>query len=195
MYGMMDIELAKERRRELIEEAEGMRLARIAGAAGAEKRVGTGIGVRWGMAADEEAVADLLQLNGMPRWVAFEERFIVAEKDERLLGAVRYRTESKRLLLGLLVVDPWEGERRTARALYSGAVGLARDLGASEVLAESVTGADYPGEAGYWRAGRGWRIPVSSEGGGGRVGFWRALVHLLGTKAALPFYRIPRRGR
>src|SRR4028118_93360 len=85
--------------------------------------------VRWGFAEDEPAVADLLQLNGMPRWVAFEERFVVAERDGKVWGALRYRTESKRLLLGLLVVDPWAGEERLARALYAGAAALARALG------------------------------------------------------------------
>lgn len=192
MYGMMDIELARERRRELLEEAEGRRLARLVGSRRAEKREFTGISVRWGLVEDEPAVADLLQLNGVPRWVAFEERFIVAEKGGELLGALRYRTESKRLLLGLLVVDPWVGERRTAVALYSGAVELARELGASEVVAAPAPGADYPEEAGYWRAGRGWSSPVPSEGGERQAGFWRTLLHLWGTRAALPFYRVPR---
>lgn len=190
---MMDLELARERRRELLGEAEGLRLVRAARAFGAEKKRGeSGIGVRWGLAEDEAAVADLLQLNGMPRWVAFEERFIVAERDGKLLGALRYRTESKRLLLGLLIVDPWAGERRTAGSLYSGAVGLARELGASEVVAASVPGADYPEEAGYRRAGRGWRSFVPSEAAEKRGGFWRALLHLWGTRAALPSYRVRR---
>ena len=190
---MMDLELARERGRELLEEAEGRRRVRAVRTFGADrKREESGIEVRWGLAEDEAAVADLLQLNGMPRWVAFEERFIVAEKDGELLGALRYRTESKRLLLGLLIADPWAGERRTAGSLYSGAVGLARELGASEVLAAPVPGAGYPEESGYRRAGRGWRSFVPSEAGERRGGFWRALLHLLGTKAALPFYRIPR---
>ncbi len=192
MYGMMDLELARGRRRELLREAEGLRLARQVGSRRAEERGDAGISARWGLVEDEPAVADLLQLNGMPRWVAFEERFIVAEKGGRLLGAVRYRTESKRLLLGLLVVDPWAGERRTALALYSGAVGLAQELGASEVLAASVPGGNYPKAAGYGRVGGGWRSPVPPEGGEGRVGFWRALLHIWGTKAALPLYRVPR---
>ena len=192
MYGMTDIELARERGRELIREAEGLRLARAARSSGSKSTGDEGILVRWGLAADEEAVADILQLNGMPRWVAFEERFIVAEKNGKLLGAVRYRTESKRLLLGLLVVDPWAGERRTARALYSGAVGLARDLGATEILADSMPGVAYPEEARYWRSGRGWKAYVSSDDEKTGGGFWRALLHLWGTRAALPFYRVHR---
>jgi hypothetical protein len=119
----MDLELAKERRRELLREAAELRLAREAARSVAGKIEGKGMKVRWGLAEDEAAVADLLQLNGMPRWVAFEERFIVAEKDGRLIGAVRYATESKRISLGLLVVDPWAGERRTAWALYRGGRG------------------------------------------------------------------------
>ena len=125
--------------------------------AAAEEGPGTTIEVRWGLLADEAAVAELLELNGMPRWVAFEERFIVAEEDGRVLGALRYRTESKRLLLGLLVVDPWAGEERMARALYTGAGELARELGVREVVASGAR-AGYAGEAGYRRWGRDWRL-------------------------------------
>ena len=193
MYGMMDLELARERRRELMREAEVARMAREARALGTgkPKRDGT-TRVRWGLAEDEAEVADLLQLNGMPRWVAFEERFVVAQRGGRLVGAVRYATESKRLSLGLLVVDPWAGERRTARALYLGALDLAGELGVSDVTATAARGSAYPGEAGYRLAGRGWRSPVPPEGGGENVGFWRTLLHLWGTRAALPFYRVPR---
>jgi hypothetical protein len=147
-----------------------------------------GISVRWGLAEDEAAVADLLQLNGMPRWVAFEERFVVAEKDGGVIGALRYATESKRLSLGLLVVDPWAGERRTARGLYFGAAGLARELGATEVLANAAWGSGYLGEAGYRRAGRGWRLEVSARTGRVSSGGWRAaLGHW--TARVLPFGR------
>lgn len=189
----MDMELARERRRELLREADGRRLAREAARPTTGEVEEKGMKIRWGLAEDEAAVADLLQLNGMPRWVAFEERFIVAEQNGRLLGAVRYATESKRLSLGLLVVDPWAGERRTARALYHGALDLARELGASDVLAAAARGLAYPGEVGYRRVGRWWRSsPVRSEGDGAHGGFWRTLLHLWGTKAALPFYRVPR---
>ncbi len=118
--------------------------------------------MRWGFAEDEPAVADLLQLNGMPRWVAFEERFVVAERNGKVLGALRYRTESKRLLLGLLVVDPWASEERLARALYAGAGDLARELGVGEVVA-SAARADYPREAGYRRWGRDWRLDAARD--------------------------------
>ena len=65
------------------------------------------IGVRWGLPGDEGGIAELLELNGKPRWVAFEERFIVAVgRDGEILAALRYRMASKKLLLGLLVADP-----------------------------------------------------------------------------------------
>ena len=152
----------RERRRALLREEQERALAREearvrAAFAAAEEGPGTTIEVRWGLLADEAAVAELLELNGMPRWVAFEERFIVAEEDGRVLGALRYRTESKRLLLGLLVVDPWAGEERMARALYTGAGELARELGVREIVASGAR-AGYAGEAGYRRWGRDWRL-------------------------------------
>jgi len=159
------IEVARERQRELLREAEGRRIAR------ALRRLRRGKGgdegsaepedvrVRWGLVGDEPAVADLLELNGMPRWISFEERFVVAERDGKVLGAVRYRTESKRLILGLLVVDPWAGEERLASALYRGAEDLAREIGANEIFA-SASQARYPARAGYRHRGRGWRLDV-----------------------------------
>jgi hypothetical protein len=155
----------RERRRALLREEQERALAREAARvrtafAAAEERPGTTVEVRWGLPADEPAVAELLELNGMPRWVAFEERFIVAEDDGKVLGALRYRTESKRLLLGLLVVDPWAGEERLARALYAGAGDLARELGVLEVVA-SAARAGYAGEAGYRRRGRDWRLDAA----------------------------------
>ena len=113
--------------------------------------------VRWGLSGDEGAVAELLELNGLPRWISFEERFVVVEEDGEILGAVRYRTESKRLILGLLVVDPWAGEERLARVLYRGVGELARELGVHEVVASAAC---YPAMAGYSRRGRGWRLDV-----------------------------------
>ena len=155
----------RERRRALLREEQERALAREAtrvraAFAAAEEGPGTMIEVRWGLPADEAAVAELLELNGMPRWVAFEERFIVAERDGKVLGALRYRTESKRLLLGLLVVDPWAGEERLAQALYAGAGDLARELGVGEVVA-STARAGYAGEAGYRRRGRDWRLDAA----------------------------------
>jgi len=160
---LFGIEVAKVRQEELWREAKERRMARALRRSRREKNDDQGpaelggVGVRWGLSGDEGAVAELLELNGMPRWISFEERFVVAEEDGKVLGAVRYRTESKRLILGLLVVDPWAGEERLARALYRGAGDLARELGVHEVVASAVR---YPGMAGYRRRGRGWRLDV-----------------------------------
>ena len=193
----VEYEAWRQRRESLIREAQEAALAREArkvreAFAAAEEPAGVHAGteVRWGLADDEPEIADLLQLNGMPRWVAFEERFIVAERDGKLVGALRYRTESKRLILGLLVVDPWAGERRTAEAIYAGARELARELGANEVLA-AVTGAPYPRAAGYRRFGRLWSSAVRRPGGDGAPGGWRRLFGLWGAEN-VPFHRTTR---
>jgi hypothetical protein len=162
--------MAKVRQEELLHEAEGRRIARALRRFRRSKSNDQGpvepggVEVRWGLSGDEPAIADLLELNGMPRWISFEERFVVVEKDGEVLGAVRYRTESKRLILGLLVVDPWAGEERLARALYGGAGALAREIGVHEVVA-SASLARYPGMAGYRRHGRGWRLDVRRSPG------------------------------
>ena len=196
MINPFDLEMARGRQEELLREAEERR---IAGALRKARRIVEegersmtreleGLKVGWGLAEEESAVAELLELNGIPRWVAFEERFIVAQKDGKVLGAVRYRMESKRLLLGLLVVDPWAGEERIALALYRGAGDLAREVGAREVIA-SVSQAGYPGSAGYQRWGRGWRLDLTHNSGtvGGRrpSGMFGVL--------AMPLYRTFRR--
>ena len=197
MYELYVVEMARMRREELLREAGERRLARTlrVGPFGGRDELRDAVSgseevrVRWGLAEDEPAVADLLQLNGMPRWVAFEERFIVAERGGKVLGALRYRTESKRLLLGLLVVDPWAGEERLARALYAGAGDLARELGVGEVVA-SASRANYPGEAGYRRRGRDWRLDTAQarESDGVATGGWRRVLSLFGT-LAVPFHR------
>lgn len=160
-YGLM---VARDRQNELRREAEDWRIARRLRRAREENRVassGSGFWVRWGLAEDEVQIAELLELNGMPRWEAFEERYLVAEKDGRVLGALSYRTESKRLVLGKLIVDPWHGERRLAWALYAGARSLGREMGVREILAAGMPHADYPREAGYRRWRRIWRLNVT----------------------------------
>jgi hypothetical protein len=167
MGDLFGLEMAKVRQKELLREAEERRIARSlrrfrrGGVKGTSEEPAEpeGVEVRWGLSGDEPAVADLLELNGMPRWISFEDRFLVAEEDGKVLGAVRYRTESKRLILGLLVVDPWAGEERLARALYRGAGELARELGVHEVVA-SAPRAGYSARAGYRHRGRGWRLDV-----------------------------------
>jgi N-acetylglutamate synthase-like GNAT family acetyltransferase len=171
------LEVGREWQKELLREAEERRIARALrrsrrgdekGDEGGPAKV-EGVEVRWGRVGDEPAIADLLELNGMPRWLSLEVRFVVAERSGKVLGAVRYGVESKRLILGLLVVDPWAGEERMASALYRGAGGLAREIGAHEVVA-SASRARYPALAGYRRRGRGWRLAVErqSRAGGGR---------------------------
>ena len=165
-------------------EAQERQLAREAGKAHevfahSKDRAPT-VKVRWGLLADEAKIAELLVLNGMPRWVAFEERFVVGEYEDRLLAAVRYRTEPKRLILGLLVTDPWSGrgsvgERRLAVALYAGARGLALELGAREILANTDrAGVGYLREAGYRRWGRrleaGYDAAIAAPPGASRGG-------------------------
>lgn len=192
----------EERRAELVREADHRRLVRelrearrlrVEGPSGGgytELRDG-GIEVRWGLLEDEPRVARLLELNGMPRWIAFEERYIVAEKDGEILAAIRYRTEPKRLFLGLLVTDPWAEERPLAVDLYAGAGRLAREMGVGEVIARPFPYVgDYPREAGYRRQGRHeWRLDAMRYGESGEepaVGRWKKLFGLLGV-TAVPF--------
>ena len=162
-----DLELARMRREELLREAGERRLARTlrVGPFGGRDELRDAVSgseevrVRWGLAEDEPAVADLLQLNGMPRWVAFEERFIVAERDGKVLGALRYRTESKRLLLGLLVVDPsarsgWRGHCTPEPETWRGSWAWGRS-------SPPLTGLTIRGRPG--------------TGGGGATGAWTPL--------------------
>jgi hypothetical protein len=189
----------EERHEELLREAEKARLARLAREGRVRDRrresrveVPEGIEVRWGLLEDEAKIANLLQLNGMPRWVAFEERYVVAQKDGEILAALRYRTEPKRLLLGLLISDPWADERPLAVALYAGAEELAQEMGVGEVLARPFPRADYPRDAGYRRRGRReWRLEVARAPEAREepaVGRWRRLFGLLGVPA-VPFFR------
>jgi hypothetical protein len=186
----------EERREELMREAKDRRLAReLREARRAEGRRGEvleGIEVRWGLLEDEPGIAGILELNGMPRWPAYEERYIVAEKEGRILAAMRYRTEKERLLLGLMVSDPWVGERPLAVALYAGAGELAREMGVGEVIARPLSHAsDYPHEAGYRRHGRReWRLDATlalEDRGEIPAGGWRRALALFGF-LAVPFF-------
>lgn len=152
-----------------------------------------GAGVRRASSEDEAAIKDLLDLNGMPRWVAAEERFLVAELGGELLAALEYRVTGGRLVLGLLVADPWVGERWLARALYAEAHAVAQEMGLRGVEAPSAASGDYPYDVGYLKGGSGWRLDVSAalelrgelpEGG------WRRVLALLGLGAqTVPFFR------
>lgn len=205
MNGWAEFGAAKERREELVREAERVRLvrtlrearkarARREGSRSGELKTGD-IEVRWGMAEDEARVAELLELNGMPRWVAFEERFIVAERDGEVLAAIRYRTEPKRLVLGLLVTDPWAEERSLALALYAEVRELALEMGVKEIRARANRYSEYPREAGYRRRRGGWHLEVRRTGMIDEElprGRWRRVFGLLGI-VAVPFVGVLRK--
>jgi len=112
-----------------------------------------------------------------------------------VLAAVRYGTDSERLLLGLLVADPRRGERRLSAALYAGAADLAREMGVREVLSRPpVFQEAYPDDAGYHRRGRYRRSdvdtspPPSGEHSDLRKGWWRRMAALWGYDH-VPFFR------
>jgi hypothetical protein len=114
------------------------------------------------------------------------------EKDGKILAAMRYRTEKKRLLLGLMVSDPWVEERPLAVALYAGAGELAREMGVREIVARPFPYAgDYPREAGYRRRGhREWRLDTARSLESQRelpTSGWRRAFALLGF-LAIPFF-------
>jgi hypothetical protein len=205
MNGWAEFGAAEERREELVREAQRGRLvrtlrearkARVRREGSLSGGLKTGaIEVRWGMAEDEDKVAELLELNGIPRWVAFEERFIVAEKDGEVLAALRYRTEPKRLVLGLLVTDPWAEERSLAVALYAGAREMALEMGVKEIRARADLYSGYPREAGYRRQRGGWHLEVRRSGTIDEElprGRWRRVFGLLGI-VAVPFVGVLRK--
>jgi hypothetical protein len=199
----MDFGVWEDRHREFVREAEIGRLSkalreerkmsemrvderRSEGCAGSD-----GIKVRWGRLEDEPRIAYLLELNGMPRWAAFEERYLVAEKGGEVVAALRYRMEPKRLVLGLLVVDPWADERALGVALYGGARELALEMCVREIRAWAAGYADYPREAGYRRRRGEWRTDAARSGevhGGVPAGGWRESVGRIGA-LFLPFSR------
>lgn len=96
MGNPFELEMARERREGLLREAEERRLvgalrrARRAAEEGREDEASgfEDVEVLWGVAEDEPSVAGLLELNGMPRWIAFEERFVVAKRNGKVLGAL-----------------------------------------------------------------------------------------------------------
>ena len=186
--------LAAEQERALGREAARVREAFAA--SGEEPAAAGGMTVRWGLPDDEAKIAGLLELNGMPRWVAFEERFIVAAvgPDGRVLAALRYRAEEGRLLIGLLIADPRARERRLAAALYAGAADLAREAGAREVLARPASFAGGPCVSGGPLRDR--YLPLGADGRPApRVapveppeGDWRRRLALWGA-GGIPFFR------
>lgn len=162
-----DLKAWRKRRRALLAEEQEGALAREArrarqAFAAAEGGGLVGVVVRWGLAEDGAGVARLLELNGMPRWVAFEERFVVAEERGRVTAAVRYQTGPDRLLLGLLVADPLRDEGALARALYSRVRDLARDAGCPTVVVRRPENPCSTRGAGFRRRGWGPRVDATA---------------------------------
>jgi N-acetylglutamate synthase-like GNAT family acetyltransferase len=116
------------------------------------------IRVRWGLSEDEPRIGELLDLNGVPRWPAMGEQFLVAEEDGEVLAVMGYRTAPKRLLLDAVIADPWAGERDLAVALYARARDLAHGMGVRKILARSDGRTNYPRQAGYRRRLGVWRL-------------------------------------
>ena len=166
--------LFEGRHRELLREAEQERLARglrrgrknyrpdfpASPGAGWTAR-GRPLAVRPGTALDAPRIGHLMELNGMPRWVAFEERFIVVEEGGVITAAIRFRAGTERLYLGLLITDPWADEHSLAMELYSRATTTARDLGLGEVRAQTSRHEWQLREAGYRRRGSIWCAPAA----------------------------------
>ena len=121
--------------------------------------------VRLALAGDITRIAELLELNGMPHWVAFEERFIVAEEAGQLAAVARFREGSESLHLGLIVTDPWAGEEPLVSALYAEAREVAEELGLREVRARTRGHEVHLHEAGYRRWKGGWRLDVTDAAG------------------------------
>ena len=175
----------------MLREAEERRLARgLRGVRGTRARRDAAVAVRWGLHSDDDRVAELLELNGMPRWTAFEERFVVAERDGVVLAALAYRTEPKRMLLETLVVDPWAGEHGLAVALYAGVRDLAREMCVRGISASPGWRAAYLREAGFRRGMSGWFVDAAHPSSGdsrplGRLGKMARLIirYLIGRRA------------
>lgn len=152
--------------------------------------------IRWGLPGDKAQIAELLEMNGFPRRIATEEKFMVAERDGTIQAALSSRTGAKRFLLGLLVADPWIQERPLTVALYAGARTLAREVGVEEVRARPLRYGGYAYEAGYRRVVGGWRLDVEwppNRRGELPAGGLRKRITLLGTWIA-PHFRALKRG-
>jgi len=191
----------RERRGEALREAQERALDREAGKireAFAHSNERAAVEVRWGLRSDESRIAGLLELNGMPRWVAYEERFVVAEDGWEVIAAVRYRTEPERLILGLLVADPWRDGEALAVALYSGARALAWDAGIPTLVARITGNPGGARAAGFRR--RAWGLRAEATAGATiasvpppkpprlPAGSWQRALSLWG-RLAVPFFR------
>jgi hypothetical protein len=193
-----DYKAWRERRKELVAEDQDRALARearrVREAFASAEGSGPAVEVRWGLAEDGARIADLLELNGMPRWVAFEELFVVADERGEVTAAVRYRIGRERLLLGLLVADPWRDRGALAEVLYSGARALAWESGIPRVVARGPENPRRAREAGFRRRGRDLQADATSEATAvaGSLprppgGSWRRVFSLWG-RLGIPFF-------
>lgn len=151
----------------------------------------TEIRARLAAPEDEDRLRRLLEWNDVPRHLAVEKCFLVAEQGEALPAALEYRVVGSSLSLGPLLSDLWGPERLPARVLYAEARILAREAGLREVRADAYPWSDYPYEVGYRRRGPIWRadpaepLVLRDEL---PVGGWRRVFALWGT-LAVPFFR------
>jgi hypothetical protein len=191
----------RERRKKALRGAQERALDREAGKARevfAHSDGRAAVEVRWGLRSDESRIAELLELNGMPRWVAYEERFVVAEDGGEVMAAVRYRTEPGCLLLGLLVADPWRDGEALAVALYSKARALAWDAGIPTLVARVSGNPGAARAAGFRRPAWGLRAEATAGATIAPVpppkpprlpaGSWQRAMSLWG-RLAVPFFR------
>lgn len=147
--------------------------------------------VRWGKREDGEEIARILELDSLPGFPAFEERFVVMEGRGEILAVARCRTTRKRLLLDRLVADPRVGDSKSAVALYSGAGDLALAAGLREVWADSDEHRKYLLDTGYIRLVGGWRLdPLRPFGEHEEMpeGGWRRMLSLWSV-TGIPFFR------
>ena len=149
------------------------------------------IAVRWGSVEDGGAIGRVLGLNSISERDVPKETYIVAEERGEILAVGYYLIVHKRLVLGLLAVDPWVGEHRFAVALYLGAGKLGRTIGLREVWTERDEHREYLLEAGYRRHVGGWRLDTTrSFGDYERLPErgWRRVLYLWSADH-VPFFR------
>ena len=159
MHGLADWWYFTRRHQDLLEEAGWIRWVRDLSRARMGRRGESSTGdsevptgrrtqVRRGLVGDAPRIADLIEQNGIPRWVAFEERFILAEERGRLVAVLRFREGPECLFLGLLVAEPRAEEGSVAVDLYNGARVMARELGLQEIRARTRRDQTYPARRG-----------------------------------------------
>jgi hypothetical protein len=150
-----------------------------------------GIEVGRALPEHEPHIADLLELNDMPRRMAVGRRYLIASSGGAVFAALEYHVESRRLQLGHLVSDPLASERLPARVLYAEAHALAREAGLEEIRSSPLAYGDYPYEVGYRRRYGCWSLdadtPLELREELPEAGWRRVLA--LWSFPAIPFFR------